>query len=175
IDVLLVSIVLPRRPAAMIFARRVAVYNSEIRRIAASTGCVLLDLEAQPAISDLDMWADDKVHFRSKGHRFVAYRAAEALGVPYADELATLDSAFHDDDDPNPRGWVRRDAVPWLWRRLRGRTAGDGLSAKHADYVTISRRPATVSESPVVPDAGASPVRDGAESPGADPTRRVRP
>lgn len=175
IDVLLVSIVLPRRPAAMIFARRVAVYNSEIRRIAASTGCMLLDLEAQPAISDLDMWADDKVHFRSKGHRFVAYRAAEALGVPYADELATLDSAFHDDDDPNPRGWVRRDAVPWLWRRLRGRTAGDGLSAKHADYVTISRRPATVSESPVVPDAGASPVRDGAESPGADPTRRVRP
>lgn len=175
IDVLLVSIMLPKRPAAMIFARRVAVYNSEIRRIAAQTGCMLLDLEAQPAISELEMWADDKVHLRSKGHRFVAYRAAEALGVPYADELATLDSAFHDDDEPNPRGWIRRDALPWLWRRLRGRTAGDGMTAKHADYVTISRRsapPATPARTARVPasSAGADPQR-----PVADPLPRSRP
>ena len=159
----------------MIFARRVAVYNSEIRRIAARTGCMLLDLEAQPAISELEMWADDKVHLRSKGHRFVAYRAAEALGVPYADELATLDSAFHDDDEPNPRGWIRRDALPWLWRRLRGRTAGDGMTAKHADYVTISRRsapPATPARTARVPasSAGADPQR-----PVADPLPRSRP
>ncbi len=139
IDVLLVSLMLPRRPLAMVFARRVAVYNSEIRRIAQQTGSMLLDLEAQPAISELEMWADDKVHLRSKGHRFVSYRAAEALGVPWAEELGDLDSAFHDDDQPHPRGWVRRDALPWLWRRLRGRTAGDGLTAKHTDYVVIER------------------------------------
>ncbi len=175
IDVLLVSIVLPRRLAAMVFARRVAVYNSEIRRIAAATGCLLLDLEAQPAIGDLDMWADDKVHFRSQGHRFVAYRAAEALGVPHADELATLDSAFHDDDSPNPRGWVRRDAMPWLWRRLRGRTAGDGLSAKHADYVVISRRTGAATESLRAPEPAQRQPRPGMGPAAVDPARRVRP
>lgn len=176
IDVLLVSIVLPRRPAAMIFARRVAVYNSEIRRIAAQTGCMLLDLEAQPAISDLDMWADDKVHFRSKGHRFVAYRAAEALGVPYADELASLDSAFHDDDEPNPRGWVRRDALPWLWRRMRGRTAGDGLTAKHSDYVEIVRsaRPGVHTAAAEAASVDAAPPRS-ADQRLDGPLPRVRP
>lgn len=175
IDVLLVSIVLPRRPAAMIFARRVAVYNSEIRRIAAQTGCMLLDLEALPTISDLEMWADDKVHFRSNGHRFVAYRAAEALGVPYADELASLDSAFHDDDKPNPRGWIRRDAAPWLWRRLRGRTAGDGLSAKHSDYVLISRRPDAGAQTPVAAETSPVPTQQNAQPAAVDPARRVRP
>lgn len=164
IDVLLVSLMLPKRTLAMMFARRVAIYNSEIRRIATETGSMLLDLEAQPAISELEMWADDKVHLRSKGHRFVSYRAAEALGVPGAEELGDLDSAFHDDDEPNPRGWVRRDALPWLWRRLRGRTAGDGLSAKHVDYVVIerTRRPgspvadvAPSSGVPLMTEAGA--------------------
>ncbi|WP_106816211.1 GDSL-type esterase/lipase family protein [Microbacterium timonense] len=138
IDVLLVTPFLPRRRAARLFARRFAVYASELRRIADDTGAILLDLEALPEIGDLELWADDKVHLRSRGHRFLAYRAAQVLGVPDADALGGLDAALHADDDPVLQGtWLRRDALPWLWRRLRGRTAGDGLAAKHADYVLI--------------------------------------
>nr|WP_277348847.1 glycosyltransferase [Microbacterium sp. CFH 90308] len=141
IDVLLVTPFLPRRRAARIFARRFAVYASELRRIAAATGAILLDLDALPAIGDLDLWADDKVHLRSRGHRFLAYRAAEALGVPDAEALAGLDAALHADDDPMPVGsWLGRDALPWVWRRLRGRTAGDGLLPKHDDYSEIGGR-----------------------------------
>lgn len=141
IDVLLVTPFLPRRRAAMVFARRFAVYASELRRLAAETGAVLLDAAAIPAIGDLELWADDKVHLRSRGHRFLAYRAAEALGVPDADALGGLDAALHADDDPVAHGtWLQRDALPWVWRRLRGRTAGDGRTAKHADYVLIGGR-----------------------------------
>jgi phosphatidylinositol alpha 1,6-mannosyltransferase len=139
-DVLLVTPFLPRRRAAMLFARRFAVYNSELRRIAAQTGAILLDLEALPAIGDLQLWADDRVHLRSRGHRFVAYRAAEALGVPDAEALGELDDALHADDDPLGGSWLRRDALPWVWRRLRGRTAGDGRVAKHDDYVQLPGR-----------------------------------
>lgn len=138
IDVLLVTPFLPRRRAAMVFARRFAVYASQLRRIAEDTGAILLDLEALPAIGELDLWADDKVHLRSRGHRFLAYRAAEALGVPDAEALGDLDAALHADDDPVMEGtWLRRDALPWVWRRLRGRTAGDGLLAKHDDYIVL--------------------------------------
>jgi phosphatidylinositol alpha 1,6-mannosyltransferase len=138
IDVLLVTPFLPRRRAAVLFARRFAVYASELRRIAADTGAILLDLDALPAIGELELWADDKVHLRSRGHRFLAYRAAEALGVPDAEALGGLDAALHAEDDPIAQGtWLRRDALPWVWRRLRGRTAGDGLDPKHADYVLI--------------------------------------
>ena len=35
--------------------------------------------------------------------------------------------------------WLRRDVLPWVWRRLRGRTAGDGVSPKHDDYVIVGR------------------------------------
>jgi phosphatidylinositol alpha 1,6-mannosyltransferase len=141
IDVLLVTPFLPRRRAARIFARRFAVYASELRRIAGATGAILLDLDALPAIGDLELWADDKVHLRSRGHRFLAYRAAEALGVPDAEALAGLDAALHADDDPMAVGsWLSRDALPWVWRRLRGRTAGDGLLPKHDDYAEIGGR-----------------------------------
>lgn len=141
IDVLLVTPFLPRRRAALLFARRFAVYASELRRIAARTGAVLLDLEALPGIGELELWADDKVHLRPRGHRFLAYRAAEALGVPHAEALGELDASLHADDDPvAPGSWLRRDALPWLWRRVRGRTAGDGLAAKHTDYVRVGGR-----------------------------------
>ncbi len=137
-DVLLVTPFLPHRRAARLLARRFAAYNSELRRIARDTGSILLDLESHPAIGEPEMWAADKVHLRSRGHRFLAYRAADVLGVPDAEALSGLDAAFHVDDDPAPSGgWLTRDVLPWLWRRVRGRTAGDGILAKHTAYVDL--------------------------------------
>ncbi|MBZ4488590.1 GDSL-type esterase/lipase family protein [Microbacterium sp. cx-55] len=137
-DVLLVTPFLPRRRAARLFARRFAIFNSEVRRIARAHDCLLLDLEALPQIGELEMWADDKVHLRSRGHRFLSYRAADVLGVRDAEALGDLDASFHE-DEPSGAGWLRRDALPWVWRRLRGRTAGDGLSPKHDAYVELPR------------------------------------
>jgi phosphatidylinositol alpha 1,6-mannosyltransferase len=143
-DVLLVTPFLPRRRAARLLARRFAVFNSELRRIAEATGAVLLDLDAQPQIGELSMWAPDRVHLRPRGHRFLAYRAAEALGVRDAEALGDLDAALHEDDEPAPRSsWLMRDALPWAWRRLQGRTAGDGRRAKHDGYVVLPGRGTT--------------------------------
>jgi phosphatidylinositol alpha 1,6-mannosyltransferase len=139
-DVLLVTTFLPRRAAARIFARRFSAYNVELRRIARAHGAILLDLEAVAEIGDLPLWADDLVHLRSRGHRLVAYRAAEALGVPDADALLGLDEALHADDDIPQGGWLVRDALPWVWRRLHGRTAGDGILPKHDGYVELPTR-----------------------------------
>jgi phosphatidylinositol alpha 1,6-mannosyltransferase len=147
-DVLLVTPFLPRRRAAVLFARRFAEFNSELRRIAVETGSRLLDLEAHPQIGDLDMWGADRVHLRARGHRFLAYRAAEALGVPDAEALADLDATLHiDDDESAGPGWLCRHALPWVWRRMLGRSAGDGRPAKHEDYVLI-KRPGSTSSVP---------------------------
>ncbi|WP_349310384.1 GDSL-type esterase/lipase family protein [Microbacterium sp. MM2322] len=139
-DVLLGTVFLPDRAAAGVLSRRFAIYNARLRQVAARTGAVLLDLGAHTELTRVELWSDDRVHLRSRGHRFVAYRAAEALGVPHADVLADLDEAFHVDEDPPSAGtWLRRDALPWMWRRLRGRTAGDGRTAKIPDYVVVGR------------------------------------
>jgi phosphatidylinositol alpha 1,6-mannosyltransferase len=143
-DVLLVTPFLPDRAAARIFARRFALYAAELRRVAATTDCYLLDAAALPALGDRTMYASDMVHLSSRGHRYLAYRAAESLGVPDAEALGQLDDALHGFDpteEPVPRGgWLRTHALPWAWRRVRGRTAGDGLVAKHAEYVEIPGR-----------------------------------
>ncbi len=140
-DVLLVTTFLPRRRAARLFARRFAAYNVELRRIAEAQGAILLDLEAVAELGEQPLWAQDLVHLRSSGHRLIAYRAAEALGVPDARALLDLDEALHADVDEAARGlWLTRDALPWVWRRLRGRTAGDGILPKHAGYVELPTR-----------------------------------
>ncbi|KAA9087295.1 GDSL-type esterase/lipase family protein [Microbacterium radiodurans] len=148
-DVVLGTVFLPSRMLAGVLARRFAAYNARLREIAAATGAILLDLEAVPELRGLEVWADDKVHLRSAGHRLVAYRAAEALGVPHAEALAGLDGAFHDDEDVPAAGtWLRRDALPWVWRRLRGRTAGDGVVAKLPAYVAVGPGPRSRSSLP---------------------------
>ncbi|MBO3663332.1 GDSL-type esterase/lipase family protein [Microbacterium stercoris] len=138
-DVLLVAPCLPAIRAARIFARRFAVYAAEMRRIAAATDSYLLDVAAMPALDDRSMFAPDLVHLSSRGHRHLAYRAAEALGVPDAEALGLLDDALHEHgrDDEHRGPWFTVHAVPWMWRRMRGRTAGDGLVSKHADVVVI--------------------------------------
>ncbi|MEJ1156309.1 glycosyltransferase [Microbacterium marmarense] len=150
IDVLLVTPFLPRRLTAKPFARRFAIYASELRRIAADTGAILLDLESSPAIGDVTHWAEDRVHLRSSGHRFLAYRAAEALGVPDAEALGGLDAALHEDrEQPTHGTWFVRDVLPWMWRRVLGRTAGDGLSAKHDSWTLVGGRDDERSNAPV--------------------------
>ncbi|WP_246159808.1 glycosyltransferase [Microbacterium rhizomatis] len=142
-DVLLVTPFLPRRMAArVILARKFSAFASELRRVATDTGSILLDIEALPALGSLDMWAQDRVHLQTVGHRFLAYRAAEMLGVPDAEALGSLDAALHADAELPVAGlpsatWLRHHALPWMMRRLAGRTAGDGLSAKHDGYIEL--------------------------------------
>jgi phosphatidylinositol alpha 1,6-mannosyltransferase len=142
-DVLLVTPFLPNRRASLLLARRFAQFASELRALARETGAVLVDLETVPALGDLSLWADDAVHLNARGHRLLAYEAAVRLGVPDAAPLGRLDQLLHADEDDatverrSRAAWLGHHAMPWVMRRLRGRTAGDGREPKHAELITI--------------------------------------
>ena len=141
-EVLLLTPFLPRRRASLLLAKRFAIFNSELRSLARTSGAVLLDVETVPPIGDLSLWADDAVHLNPRGHRMLAYEAATRLGVPDAQPLGLLEESLHADDiDEYVAGsgaeWLRDHALRWVLRRLRGRTAGDGLQPKHTDLVTV--------------------------------------
>lgn len=141
VEVLLGTPFLPRRLLARILARRFAQFNVGVRGIALRHDCRLLDVDAIPEVGDAEMWASDKVHLNSAGHRLLAYRAAEVLSVPLAAELRGLEYMLHDDTEADERSgvsWLRAHALPWVGRRLRGRTAGDGLGAKHSTYIELT-------------------------------------
>lgn len=139
VDVLLVTPFLPDRKLAGLYAARFAAFASLLAEIAERTGAILLDTDLYPTLAGRDYWGEDFVHLGSAGHRFLAYRAGEALGVPHAEALGALDEVFHADQTPRERAWWRKHALPWMWRRVRGRTAGDGMAPKHDGYVWVGR------------------------------------
>ncbi|MGM7697189.1 GDSL-type esterase/lipase family protein [Microbacterium sp. A84] len=138
-DVLLVTPFLPDHRAARLFSERFADFASRLARIAERHGAILVDTDLHPELPARPNWGEDLVHLSSRGHRFLAYRAGEMLGVPHAETLGALDQVLHDVDATTRAAWWRRHALPWVWRRMRGRVAGDGLLAKHDDYVYIGR------------------------------------
>jgi phosphatidylinositol alpha 1,6-mannosyltransferase len=138
-DVVLVTPFLPGRRAASIYTRRFAAFASLLSGIASRTGAILIDTDLHPTLGDRANWGEDLVHLSSTGHRFLAYRAGEVLGVPHADALGALDAALHEHESIGAGAWWRHHALPWVWRRLHGRTAGDGRVAKHDDYVYLGR------------------------------------
>ncbi|WP_308011019.1 GDSL-type esterase/lipase family protein [Streptomyces sp. AC495_CC817] len=138
-DVLLVTPFLPGNRVASIYARRFAAFASALSGIASRTGALLIDTDLHPQLRERSNWGEDLVHLSSRGHRFLAYRAGEALGVPHAEALGALDAVLHDNEPLGAGLWWRRHALPWVWRRLHGRAAGDGRAAKHDDYVYLGR------------------------------------
>jgi phosphatidylinositol alpha 1,6-mannosyltransferase len=141
-DVLLVTPFMPRRPASRLFDARFAAFADRLREVAEERGVMLLDVRAVPELADPAMWAEDRVHLNSAGHRALAYEAARVLGVRDAIELGALEQSVHDDEEAADRDlrnseWLIRHAAPWLMRRVRGRTAGDGRSPKHDALIRV--------------------------------------
>ena len=142
-DVLIVTPFAPRRRYLSALHSRIARFNVVLAEYAAQTGSMLLDFSADPACGEQRAWGEDRVHLSSHGHRLLSYRAAEALGLPGAGAIGALDLAMHDDETEvedtwiSTRQWLWTHVRPWAGRRVRGRTAGDGLSAKHSTLVRV--------------------------------------
>jgi hypothetical protein len=74
------------------------------------------------------------VHLSTRGHRLLAAHAAHALGVPYA-EVSGADASVPAGPSAPPdavplRTWLRVYAIPWVARRLRHVSTGDGMGPK---------------------------------------------
>lgn len=114
---------------------RTAVFNAHIWSIARRHDAYVLDMWGMRSLQDWRMWADDRIHLTTDGHRRVAQAALVALG------LAPDDDRWDDPLAPLPplpfaarvradAVWLRTHASPWVARRLHGRSSGDGLGPK---------------------------------------------
>lgn len=121
---------------------RVAVLNSHIWSIARREGAAVLDLWGMRSLRDWRMWAPDRIHLTSEGHRRVAQGALVALG------LAPDDAGWDDPMVPLPplprtaqlrddAQWFRDHAYPWATRRLRGRSSGDQRRPKQPELAPV--------------------------------------
>ena len=145
-DVLVVTAFAPHRRYLRPLHERLARFNTVLTEYAMQTDCLVLDFAHDEACAEARTWGEDRVHLSSQGHRVLSYRAAAALGVPGAGALGSLDVAMHDEDSDEPENWMLTPqwlwthVRPWAARRVLGRTAGDGLEAKHHELVAVSPR-----------------------------------
>lgn len=122
---------------------KVGIYNMHLRAIADRHGCGVVDLWSMPVLCDPQVWSPDRLHLTAEGHRRVALRACEAVGTLGAGdwrEPLPVPAAL-----PGPARtrwlaarqvdarWARDHAMPWVRRRIRGVSSGDGLPPKRPD------------------------------------------
>lgn len=116
---------------------RIATYNAATRAIAERYGAVVVDFWGSAAFDDDVYWDADRLHLSPAGHTLAARAAMQALGV--------ASDAWRTPRAPQPaqsmlesvRGhaeWVSGHFAPWMARRLRGRSSGDGITAKRPHW-----------------------------------------
>ena len=114
---------------------KTAALNAELRQMAVRTGALLLDLDAYVLAQDPRMWAADRIHGNPEGHARIGAALAHLIGLPGAetDPLAEILPPLRRrrrDRLVEDVAWAWRYVGPWAWRRLHGRTTGDGASEK---------------------------------------------
>ncbi|MBG0832096.1 SGNH/GDSL hydrolase family protein [Planomonospora sp. ID67723] len=129
-------------PVMRLVHHKIAVYNLHIHDIAARHGCALVDLWAMHVLRDRRAWSEDRLHLSADGHRRIALRAAEVLGLEAGEDwrepYPPLTPAVWTEARREDLRWARSFLGPWINRRLHGRSSGDGLDAKRPDLAPLS-------------------------------------
>lgn len=115
---------------------KIATYNGHLRAIADRHDATVVDLWPLEMLRDTRAWAADRLHPSPEGHRRLALLVADRLGVeadpwdepwPPMPPLAALAKRQED------LRWAKDFFVPWIGRRLRRVSSGDGLTAKRPE------------------------------------------
>ncbi|MSO41965.1 MAG: SGNH/GDSL hydrolase family protein [Solirubrobacterales bacterium] len=122
-------------PMARLVRARMARFNAGLRAVAGRTGATLLDFEAAHPSSDPRLWCPDRLHPNAAGHARIAAGAAEVLSLPGSDgswaaPLPALPPLSAPERIWTELHWVGAFMLPWVGRRLTGRSSGDGRAAK---------------------------------------------
>jgi lysophospholipase L1-like esterase len=122
-------------PLARLLRARLEELNGATRRAAAKHGVRCVDLARHPVARDPRPGSADRLHANSIGHTRIAAALAHALGLPGSDaswveQLPPTAARPRAEVVTAELAWLRGHLLPWLVRRGRGRSSGDGLTAK---------------------------------------------
>jgi lysophospholipase L1-like esterase len=136
----------PRFPVLRLIRGKVAAYNMHLRTIADRHQCHVVDLWSMSVLRDPRAWSADRLHMSPDGHRRVALRACEVVGVPVDEDwrepwpapvvTASRYVAWLAARRMDAR-WTRRHAAPWVSRRLRGVSSGDDVLPKRPELMPV--------------------------------------
>ena len=120
---------------AQLWHERFSAFNVNVRQVANKYGAIIIESDNAKWMADLRFLARDRLHLNSDGHWRLSQAVLENLGkesdpkwkIPLAP--ATPKSKLRKYLENTI--WIIIFVIPWIWRRVRGRSSGDGRSAKY--------------------------------------------
>jgi len=139
-----------RTPVLSRIRGRIATFNELLRGIADARGCRVVDLWAMAPLADPRAWGRDRLHLSSDGHRRVALRTCEVLGVPVPEDWRDPYPVV----PPHPwqrrrqedLSWARHYLLPFLRDWVRGRQMGEGSLPKRPELLPYLEPPSEPSQ-----------------------------
>ena len=120
---------------------KVAIYNENVRTIAARYDAVVADMWSLRELHQPHMWSEDRLHFSPLGHHTIAAMALDALNVSHDLQQARPGEAETKNWREARREdliWARTHLAPWVLRRIRHQSSGDGITPKRPLAVPFS-------------------------------------
>jgi lysophospholipase L1-like esterase len=112
---------------------RIAIFNELLREVVDTRRAVLVDNWRLREAQDARYWDADRVHLSPFGHHLAALHVLDSLGIRHDHEPVVLPEATSSTRRERLRAeveWASSFAGPWIYRRLTGRSLGDGINAK---------------------------------------------
>ncbi|SEB82695.1 Lysophospholipase L1 [Nocardioides exalbidus] len=112
---------------------RMAIFNEWVREIADNNGVTLVDMWRMRDVEIAAAMDTDRMHLNAFGHTYIARAVLEAIGVEHdipPVELDPLPVLGRREQWAANAQWTREFLVPWVHRRVTGRSSGDTVSAK---------------------------------------------
>lgn len=120
---------------ASIWHERFSNFNENVRTVAKKYPVILFEARNAQFLNDRRFLAFDRLHMNSEGHRRLANAVLEGLGYEHDTNwrLALTPAKKKNIVLKNILNitWVIIFLIPWAWRRLRGKSSGDGRRAKY--------------------------------------------
>jgi lysophospholipase L1-like esterase len=112
---------------------RIAIFNELIREVVDTRQAVLVDNWRLREAQDPRYWDVDRIHLSPFGHHLAALHVLNSLGIRHDNEPLVLPEATNLTGRERLRAefeWAKSFAGPWIYRRLTGRSLGDGITPK---------------------------------------------
>jgi len=122
--------------------QRFSGFNNNVRMIAAEVGAIVADANLDPDIASSRFVDTDKLHLNPAGHARVAESVLQLVGaqfdpnwnaplppLPPVGKLKSIGAELN---------WIITFLIPWISRRIRGISSGDGRVAKHSEPIRLS-------------------------------------
>jgi lysophospholipase L1-like esterase len=128
---------------AEVWKKRFSDFNKAVWEVGQEVGAHISNANDLDFFKDARFLAFDRLHLNQEGHWRVAQGVLELLGYPF-------DSAWRTPLPPaKPTPWIKRRitgvlwffvfALPWIIRRIQGKSSGDGRTAKYPQPISWPR------------------------------------